>query len=105
MNIHILEPLNRFVKLQDNEWESGWWCLDEDKAKGLIGGEIYFHKKLQEPSFFGGIITGYRVEQDGQHQGDIVFTLQYHSECRNVRTGKYGWSKKIKIISEAEISS
>ena len=45
MNIHLVEPLNHFVKLKDNVWESGWWRLDEDKAKKLVGGEIYFHKK------------------------------------------------------------
>ena len=32
MNIHLVEPLNHFVKLKDNVWESGWWRLDEDKA-------------------------------------------------------------------------
>jgi len=99
MNIHILEPLNNFVKLQDQGWESGWWSVDENKAKELVGGQIYFHKKLQEPSFFGGIITGYRIEQEVQHQGSVVFTLQYNAECRNVKTDKHGWSKKTKIIS------
>src|SRR5512136_1524454 len=99
MDIHILEPLNNFVKLQDEEWESGWWSMDEDKVKELVGGEIYFHKKRLEPSFFGGIITGYRIEQDVPHQGSIVFTLQYNAKCRNVKTDTHGWSKKMKIIS------
>ena len=63
MNIHLVEPLNHFVKLKDNVWESGSWGLDEDKAKKLVGGEIYFHKKRQEPSFYGGTILGYRVHQ------------------------------------------
>ena len=99
MNIHLIEPLNNFVKLQDKGWESGWWSIDESKAKELVGGEIYFHKKQQEPSFFGGTITGYRIEQDVQYQGSIVFTLQYNAACRNVKTDKLGWSKKMKIIS------
>jgi len=99
MNIHILEPSNNFVKLEGEEWESGWWSIDESNAKALVGGEIYFHKKLQEPSFFGGIITGYRIEQAEKNQGRIVFALQYNAECRNVRTDKRGWSKKMKIIS------
>ena len=63
MNIHLVEPLNHFVKLQDNVWESGWWQLDEGQAKKLVGGEIYFHKKRQEPSFYGGTILGYRVHR------------------------------------------
>ena len=99
MNIHIIEPLNNFVKLPDDKWESGWWSLDESKAKKLVGGEIYFHKKQLEPSFFGGSITGYRIDQDAKNQGKIIFTLQYNEAGRNVRTDKLGWSKKMKIIS------
>ena len=98
MNIHLIEQLNNFVKVQDNIWESGWWNIDESKAKKLVGGEIYFHKKQQEPSFYGGTITGYRIEQDGQYQGRVVFTLQHSAACRNVKTDKHGWSKKMKII-------
>ena len=48
MNIHLVEPLNNFVKVQDNVWESGSWGLEESQAKKLVGGEIYFHKKRQE---------------------------------------------------------
>ena len=99
MNIHMVEPLNKFVKLPDNSWESGWWTIDETKAKELVGGEIYFHKKQGEPSFFGGTITGYRLDPDVQLQGKVAFTLSYNAACRNVRTDKNGWSKKMKIIS------
>jgi hypothetical protein len=98
MNIHLVEPLNNFVKLKDNVWESGWWTLDEDKAKKLVGGEIYFHKKRQEPAFFGGTVLGYRVDQDGEYQGKIIFKLQYSQSCKNVRTGKIGWKKNVKIM-------
>jgi len=98
MNIHLVEPLNHFVKLQDNVWESGWWKMDEDKAKKLVGGEIYFHKKRLEPSFYGGTILGYRVNQDGEYQGKIIFKLQHRPSCRNVRTDKSGWHKDVKII-------
>jgi hypothetical protein len=98
MNIHLVEPLNHFVKLKDNVWESGSWRLDEDKAKKLVGGEIYFHKKRQEPSFYGGTILGYRVNPDGEYQGNIIFKLQHSQSCRNVSTGKSGWTKDVKII-------
>ena len=98
MNIHLIEPFNNFSKLSDNVWESGSWKLDEDKAQKLVGGEIYFHKKRQEPSFYGGTILGYRVEQDGQYQGRIIFKLQHKKSCRNVRTDRAGWTKEIKII-------
>lgn len=99
MNIHIIEALNHFVKLPDDKWESGWWNINENKARQLVGGEIFFHKKRMEPSFFGGCITDYRVDQSSQYQGKIIFTFQYQASCRNVHTDKYGWSKKIKIIS------
>lgn len=98
MHIHLVEPLNHFVKLKDNVWESGSWGLDESQAKKLVGGEIYFHKKRQDPSFYGGTILGYRVHPDGEHQGRIVFQLQHSQSCRNVTTDKSGWSKDMKII-------
>lgn len=99
MNIHVIEPLNNFVKLTDDKWESGGWSIDENKAQRLIGGAIYFHKKRFEPSFFGGSIIEYRLDQDSQNQGRIFFTFQYDVNCRNVNTDKRGWSKRIKIIA------
>jgi hypothetical protein len=102
MNIHLVEPLNRFVKLQDNLWESGGWMLDEGKAKKLVGGEIYFHRKRQEPSFYGGTIIGYRIDPDGQYQGRIVFKLRHDLSCRNVSTDKSGWTKDMKIIGREQ---
>jgi hypothetical protein len=97
MNIHLVEPLNHFVKLKDNVWESGWWRLDEDKAKKLVGGEIYFHKKRLAPSFYGGTILGYRVNKDGESQGKIIFKLQHSQSCRNISTDRSGWTKDVKI--------
>jgi hypothetical protein len=99
MNIHIIEPLNNFVKLPDDKWESGGWSIDESKAQKLLGGQIYFHKRRMEPSFFGGSITDYRVDKSAECQDKIVFTFQYNASCRNVNTDRYGWSKKIKIIN------
>jgi hypothetical protein len=98
MNIHLVEPSNHFVKLQDNVWESGSWGLDESQAKKLVGGEIYFLKKRQEPSFYGGTILGYRVHQEGDEQGKIVFQLQHSQSCRNVSTDRSGWTKDMKIV-------
>jgi hypothetical protein len=101
MNIHLVEPLNHFVKIEDNVWESGWWNLDESEAKKLVGGEIYFHKKRQEPSFYGGTILGYRINDGGEYQGRVIFKLKYSQACRNIRTTKSGWTKDVKI-AEAE---
>jgi len=84
--------------LYDNTWESGWWKLNESKAQKLVGGEIYFHKKRKEPSFYGGVIRGYRVEQDGHYHGRIVFKLEYSQSCRNVKTDASGWFKEMKVV-------
>ena len=99
MDLHILQHSQDIMMLSNKEWESGSWSIDENKAKELVGGEIYFHEKQQEPSFFGGIITGYRIEQDEQNKARIVFSLRYTAKCRNVKTEKQGWAKKMKIIS------
>jgi hypothetical protein len=98
MNIHIVEHVNNFVKIDDNVWESGWWNVDEKNAEKLVGCEIYFHKKREEPSFYGGTVLGYRIEEDGPYVGKVVFKLQYKHACRNVRTDKSGWNKEVKII-------
>ena len=100
MNIHLIASLNSFVKLQDNTWESGGWIMEEGKAQKLVGGEIYFHKKRQEASFYGGKILGYRVLQDTTDQKSIVFQLEYRLSCRNVSTDKTGWTKDMKIIGQ-----
>jgi hypothetical protein len=102
MKIHLIEKFNNFSNLRDYVWECGWWKMKEGKAQDLVGGEIYFHKKRLEPSFYGGTIVGYRVEQDGDHQGQTVFEFQYNHSSRNVRTNKYGWSREMKIIEEPE---
>ena len=98
MNIHVIEPLNKFVKLPDDKWESGGWSVDESKAQKLIGGVIYFHKKRFEPSFFGGSILDFRVDESTEDQRKVIFTFQYKADCRNVNTDRRGWSKRVKII-------
>jgi len=98
MNIHVVQPLNNFVKLPDDKWESGWWNIDESKAQKLLGGEIYFHKNRTEPSFFGGSIIDYRVDTSAQHQNKIIFIFQYLASCRNVKTDRQGWSKNMKCM-------
>lgn len=98
MNIHLVQPSNTFSKLKDNVWESGSWVVADSQAEKLVGGEIYFHRKRQEPSFYGGTIIGYWVHMTGQHQGKVVFQLRYSASCRDVKTGKSGWSKDVKIV-------
>lgn len=100
MKIHLIEHSNNFNKLHDDVWESGWWRLTEAKALELVGCEVYFHRKRTEPSFYGGVIQGYRVEPEGEFEGRIILEFEYSLACRNIKTDKYGWSKDIKIIEE-----
>lgn len=102
MSIHLIEAMKHFVKLQGDVWESGSWPLDEARARELVGGEIYFHKTRQEPSFYGGTILGYRVSQEGEGVAKVVFKLQYNPACRNIRTDRTGWNKGMKITAPVE---
>jgi hypothetical protein len=102
MKIHLTLNSNNFKKLKDNMWECGWWQVADDQAQQLIGHEIFFHKKRLEPSFYGGTIKGYRVDEEGQNQGKTVFMFEYSQECRNIVTDRSGWSKEMKIISELD---
>ena len=102
MEIHLIENVRKFIRLQDDVWESGWWGLNENKARELVGSAIYFHRKRTEPSFYGGIIKGYRVEPDGVHQGRIVFKFLYSHDCRNIKTDKTGWSKEMKVTKDLQ---
>lgn len=100
MKIHIIDNTNNFSKLRDNVWECGFWKLQEDKAKKLVGGHIYFHKTRLEPSFFGGTILGYRIQDAGPEQGRIIFEFQYSSAHREIRTDRIGWSVGMKIVQQ-----
>ena len=102
MPIHVLEPNNNFVKLGDNLWECGWWKLGEEKIVDLVGTEIFFHKKRGEPSFYGGMIKSYRFEQEGPHQGGVVFEFEFQPACRNIKTNSTGWSMAAKIVARKE---
>ena len=44
MQIHLIETANNFTKLREKIWECGWWKLEEEKAKKLIGGIFIFTK-------------------------------------------------------------
>ena len=73
MQIHLIENDNNFTKLRDKVWESGCWVIGEDEAKKLIGGNIFFHRKKSEPSFYGGSIRSYRVKEEDPLKGSIIF--------------------------------
>jgi len=95
--IHLIEKDDRIKKVSDQVWESGFWSIPEAKAKSLLGGSILFHKKKSEPSFFGGLILNYRIQDKGQKKERVVFTFEYRADHRMVLAGK-GWSKDVNVV-------
>ena len=97
--IHLIEKKGFIKTLPDSsdEWESGYWAVPESTANALVGGEIYFHKKQAELSFFGGRILGFRVDTDA-YAGRIVFRFRFDIVCRGVSAGQGGWSVEKKIV-------
>jgi len=95
--IHLIERNDEIIKVEEQIWESGHWALPEAKAKALLGGSILFHKKRAEPSYFGGRILNYRLQDKGKFKGLVIFTFEYQADHRMVLADK-GWSKDIKIV-------
>mgnify|MGYP001768685447 CR=1 FL=1 len=98
MQIHLIEIANNFTKLRDKVWESGCWTIDENDAKKLIGGNIFFHRKKTEPSFYGGSIRSYRIKEEDPLKGSIIFEFEYRADCRGVKADRLGWSLEKKIV-------
>jgi len=80
------------------EYESGFWDFTESQAANAIGAEIYFHGKQNEPPFFGGVITGFRVKGENPWKGRINFSLRATPEFKGRRTSNGGWAMEMKII-------
>ena len=75
--IHLLEKAGLIKKLDGNIHESGFWKLTPMIAESLIGGDIYFHKKQKEASYFGGKILAYRLhEENDERCGRIIFQFE-----------------------------
>jgi hypothetical protein len=101
--IHYIERNRAFVKLEGNLHESWCWEMTPQTAGSLVGGDIYFHLKQKEPSYFGGKILAYRVHDGsgGEHpdcHGRVVFTFEYTREHKGVLAGEGGWSFMQKIV-------
>ena len=99
MKIHLIENYDRLNRISNEEqlWESGYWTVAIETAEELLGGHIYLHSKKAMPSKFGGVIRSYRVEEDPEFEGKIVFTFLADIEHKNVSTSKEGWGMEKKI--------
>ncbi|NNM86488.1 MAG: hypothetical protein HKL96_12130 [Phycisphaerales bacterium] len=85
------------VSGEKDVYTSGYWTLSAERAKGLVGGEIYFHERQSEMSYFGGLILDATQQTDGQYAGKTVFKFRYLPNCRDKATSKDGWSQEMKI--------
>ena len=99
--VHLIERITnvKLISKERNEWASHCWAITEDKAKKLVGGEIYLHKGQDKPSHFGGKILSYEVlaESAGKDAGRIVFNFQAGIEFKDVKTDKKGWAMEKKF--------
>jgi hypothetical protein len=99
--IHLIERNDDFKRPDktSNTWESGNWALSEDTIHSLVGGEIYFHKGQLEPSFFGGIITGYRfIQEPNPSAGRVIIIFETDPKMKGIRTDREGWGNEKKIV-------
>ena len=98
--IHLIEKDGRITKVEGQVWESGFWSIPfpEAKSKQLLGGSILFHKKKSEPSFFGGLILNYRIQENGEFKGRVIFTFEYRADHRGFIAEREGWSKDMKVV-------
>jgi hypothetical protein len=99
-SIHLIERLGN-MKCLDKEtslWESGWWHVSTEIAQKLIGGNIFFHKAQDKPSYFGGTITKYRLETEGEWTGRILFSFAATMEFKGITTSRNGWGMEKKLV-------
>jgi len=99
-DIHLIERIGNMKCIDKNIalWESGWWAVSTEKAEKLIGGRIFFHKAQDKPSFFGGKITKYRIETEGEWVGRILFSFTTGMEFKGVTTSREGWGMEKKFV-------
>lgn len=88
------------IILSGNDWESGDWKVSPKKAQSLLGKRIYFHEKQVELSYFGGVITGFRIlpASHPDTPGRIVFAFTRDNDGTGFRAGAAGWGTEQKTI-------
>jgi hypothetical protein len=69
------------------QFDSGFWDISEADAARLVGGTLHLHETKTERSYFGGDITGYRIEErpEEAHVRRIVFQVTSTATGRGAR--------------------
>lgn len=98
--IHVIEHEVSTKRVSKDSYihDSGDWTLSEERAKSLVGGDMYLHRHQTDPSHFGGRILSYRVHEDGPLKGRVVFRIEPSMAHKGVRTGREGWAMEIKFV-------
>jgi hypothetical protein len=98
-SLHLVERQDNVERVTDGsgDYESRYWAVSKDTAARLVGGDIYLHRAQDKPSHFGGKILSYRVHQDGEYDGRIIFRFRASMEHKGVRTGPEKWGNEKKI--------
>ena len=103
--IHLIEKLANFhtIDKESRVYETFCWAVTEANAAKLVGGQIYFHKAQDKPSYYGGTIISYRVLPDdanGPYEipGRIVFKFKASLDCKDIKAGKDKWIMEKKIV-------
>ena len=76
MQIHLIETANNFTKLREKIWECGWWKLEEEKAKKLIGGQYLFSQKALRAVFLRRVNPGLQGQAGGTQSGQDYFRIR-----------------------------
>lgn len=99
--VHFIERFNH-VRVLDHEanlYETGYWDVSLAKAKALVGSRLYLHRAQKARSFFGGHITGYRIQPEGEYAGRIVFTVISDKAGKGARAPS-GWGQEKNYTDE-----
>ena len=98
-SIHFVEKIDKYKQVDEssNEWETGNWVVSIEGAAKLVNGDIYLHKGQKEPSYIGGIITGFRiVVRDGKEK--VIFRFKRTTEHEGITTATEGWGSEQKRV-------
>jgi hypothetical protein len=97
--LHLIERMGhvRAVDSAAGLYESEWWAIPPETAEKLVGGRLYLHKAQDKPSFFGGTISSYRVESNGEWAGRIIFSFTRDAAGKGV-ISRGGWGNEKKYV-------
>lgn len=97
--LHFVERLGNYRQVDGdtNEWESGYWAIKPEAAAQFIGGSLYLHKGQKEPSYIGGIITGFRIDPARESER-LIFRFIKKDDHEGVTTAAEGWGNEQKRI-------